>query len=115
MPIGVLVSSIVLVLLVLIRSLEPTSLITLLCVPSWTEDVLDHLLRLKALDGLFFGGFVGVRDRRSQYILDYRAGESFNEEFNGLRIRKIVTCYMCEAFEIIGVLVNLWPFQVKGF
>src|SRR5712671_1651437 len=103
MPVGVLASSIISVLLVLIRGLEPTSLIASLCVPSWTEDVLDHLPRFKALDGLFFGGLIGVRDRRSQYVLNYRAGESFNEEFDGLWIRKIVTCYARETFEIIGV------------
>jgi len=113
MPVGVLVSSVVLVLLILIRGLEPALLVASLCAPSWTEDVLDHLSRLEALDGLLFGGFIGVGDRRSQYVLNYRTGESFDEEFDGLRICKIVACYVHEAFEIIGVLVDFWPFQAQ--
>jgi len=102
-PVGIRVSSIVLVLLVLIRGLEPTSSLR---VPSGAEDVFYHLSRLNALNGLLLG-FIGVGDRRPQYVLNYSARESFDEEFNGLQIRNIVACHTCEAFEVVGVLVDL--------
>jgi len=117
-PVQVLVSAIIAVLLVR-RVLKPASLVATL-VSSWltptgTKDVFHNLSRFDALNRLFFGGFVSIRDRRSQDIFDHAPRETFYEEFDGLGVSEVITRNSGEAFEVIGVLIDFGPFQAKGF
>ena len=112
-PIRVLVASIVAVLLVLIRSLEPASLVPP-GIPPRAKNVLYHLARLNALDRLLLCGFIGVGDGWSQDVFDHTSRESFNEEFDGFWIGKVVTHHSRKSFEVVGVLVDFWPLQFEG-
>ena len=117
-PVRVLVPAITAVLLV--GALEPTSLVValsslLLLRPSRAENVLHYLSRFYTLNGLLFGGFVGIGDGGSKDVFNHAPREAFYEELDGLWISKVVSCNSSKAFEVIRVLVDFGPLQAEGF
>jgi len=82
---------------------------------SGAEDVFDYLARLNALDRLFFGGFVSVRNGRPKDIFDHASRKAFYEELDRLRIPEVIAGDSGETFEVVGILIDLGPFQAEGF
>jgi len=99
--------------------LEPSPLVVALVSsrlrPSGAEDIFDHLARLDALDGFLLSGFIRVWDRRPEDVFNHASREAFYEELDGLWVPEMVACDSSEAFEVVGVLVDLGPLQTEGF
>jgi len=68
-----------------------------------------------ALDGLLFGGFIGVGNGGPKNIFDHTSRETLYEEFDGFWVREMISRDSSEAFEVVGVLIDFRPFQTKGF
>src|SRR5712672_397133 len=72
-------------------------------------------MRLNALNRFLFSGFVSVRNGRPKDVLDHTSQKTFDEKLDCLRIPEMITGDSGETFEVVGILIDLGPFQAEGF
>ena len=90
------------------------TLVSLWLASTGTEDVFHNLSRFDALNSFLLGGFVGIWNGRPEDVLDHTSRKAFDEELDGLRVRKMIARNSSEAFEVIRVLVDFRPLQPEG-